>query len=397
MLLKLILSSLKFDRLLSLCLVAALCSVLAPLMLLFSLRFGIISSLETNLKSNPSNLEIRMMSGYRLTEDFFDELKANPHIAFVLPLTRSLSVTANIGFNKKVMSSVEAIPTAKGDPIAKLSGLDGVLGPQDAYLNETAASDLGIKTGDTFKFVVSRIREGRQVNAVVPMVLKGIIKKEYAAHKSVYINFDTLVYMEDYKDGFEPLIFSDGSEPNEMRTTFAKARIYVKTLEDVAPVSELLRKKYTIYDKLSSIEELKAISRVLSFIFMTVAATSVVGGILAIAGLIMTNVLRLEKTFALLYLTGLDRKDVLMLVVGQNIILAALAYALSLGLFYAGMFTFNMYFKDLLGSGTLVSVLNLSHILTGLVLTLAGCAAVSAIVAKYTVLKLKVAQSLRQV
>ncbi len=63
MIFKLALKSLKFEKLLNFCLVAALCSVIAPLLLLFSLRYGIITTLESNLKANPNNLEIKFMSG----------------------------------------------------------------------------------------------------------------------------------------------------------------------------------------------------------------------------------------------------------------------------------------------------------------------------------------------
>lgn len=52
---------------------------------------------------------------------------------------------------------------------------------------------------------------------------------------------------------------------------------------------------------LSSIENLKAISSVLSFIFYAIAITSVVGGIFASAGLILTSVLRAEKVMLSYY------------------------------------------------------------------------------------------------
>ncbi len=71
--------------------------------------------------------------------------------------------------------------------------------------------------------------------------------------------------MEDFKDGYEPPVFSNGSKLNENRKFFAKSRIYVKTLDDVAPVDTYLRSKnYQTFSMLSSIENLKAISSVLN-------------------------------------------------------------------------------------------------------------------------------------
>lgn len=397
MILKLALCSLRFDKIISICIVASLCAVIAPLLLLFSLRFGIISNLEHKLSSNPSNLEIRMMSGYRLDQQFFDALKNNPHIGFVIPLTRSLSVTANISFNGRIVQNLETLPTAAGDPIVREMGFDGELSLTEAYLSETTAQDLGLKTGDTFKFVISRITDNKTVNAVVPFTLKGIVKKELLPHKTIMVNFNTLVYMEDFRDGFEPPVFSDGSNPNSERQNFAKARIYVKSLNDLEPVSRMLRQNYSITDKLASVENLKAISKVLSFIFTTIALTSIAGGVMATIGLIFTNLSRLEKTFALLFLSGLSKGGVFFIVVIQNFILSVCAYLCSLGLFYSGMFTFNLYFKDLLGPETLVSILTVSHVVTGGLMTVFICVLVSMVLCRFKVLNLKVADSLRNV
>lgn len=397
MILKLSFCSLRFEKLISFCLIATLVSVIAPLLLLFSLRFGIISNLENNLKANPANLEIKMLAGYQLDKSFFNELENNPHMDFVVPLTRSLSVTANIMFNKKAQRNLDAVPTKKGDPIVRLSGITKELGPKDAYLSQTLVEDLGIKVGDTFKFVVSRITNSQSDNAVVDFTLKGVIKKEYAPHKTVMVNFNTLVFMEDYRDGYEPPIFSDGSYLNEDRQTFSKARMYVKTINDIEPISKLLRNKnYSISDKLSLVESLKSITRVLDFIFTTIASVSVIGGVLATMGLIFTNISRLEKSFALLSLTGISKSKILCMVIAQNFILSTFAYIASLALFYSGMFAFNYYFKDLLGANTLVSTLTLTHILLGYVFTVSVCVLLSVILWRVKLYNLQIANCLRQ-
>ena len=236
MIFKLAVSSLRFNRLISLSLIGALCSVIAPLLLLFSLRYGIISSLENNLKSSPVNLELKLKTGYKLDESFFKDLENNPKIDFVLPLTRSLSTTVDIAFNGKIKRDLSAIPTKKGDPLLRASKLDDTLDATEVYLSENLAHDLGIKSGDSIKYIVSRNTDGARQNSIVNFAVKGIVKKEYLSTNALIVNFDTLIYMEDFKDGYEPPVFSNGSKLNENRKFFAKARIYVKTLDDVAPV-----------------------------------------------------------------------------------------------------------------------------------------------------------------
>ena len=398
MIFKLAISSLRFNRVLSLSLIGALCSVIAPLLLLFSLRYGIISSLENNLKSSPVNLEIKLKTGYKLDEGFFNDLRHDPKIDFVLPLTRSLSTTVDIAFHGKVKRDLSAVPTAAGDPLLRASGLSDSLKSTEAYLSENLASDLGIRAGDSIKYIVSRITNGSLENSVVNFTVKGIVKKEYLSTNALLVNFDTLIYMEDYKDGFNPPVFSDGTRLNEKRKFFAKARIYVKTLDDVSPVDAYLRKRnYQTFSMLSSIENLKAISRVLSFIFYAIALTSIAGGVFAGLGLILTSVLRSEKSYALLLLTGIKKSKVLMLVLTENAILSTVAYALSLALFYAGMWVFNHYFTSLLGQGNVVSTLNSIHVAVGYLATLAVSLLITYLVGIFKIFSIKIADTLRSV
>ena len=50
------------DRIISFCIVSSLVAVIAPLLLLFGLRFGIVNQLQNDLANDPRNLEIRMLS-----------------------------------------------------------------------------------------------------------------------------------------------------------------------------------------------------------------------------------------------------------------------------------------------------------------------------------------------
>ena len=72
MIIKLALLSLRFEKLLTVSLTATMMAVIAPLLILFSLRYGIVSTLENNLKSSPVNLEIKLNTGYKLDESFFN-------------------------------------------------------------------------------------------------------------------------------------------------------------------------------------------------------------------------------------------------------------------------------------------------------------------------------------
>lgn len=395
MILQLALKALKFEKLVSFCLIASLCSVIAPLLLLFSLRFGIITNLEENLKQDPSNLEIKFMSGYKLGDEFFESLKENPHVQFVLPLTRSLSVTTSVFANGKLIDRIDAMPTAKNDPLVLRSGITQDLGLNEVFMSKSLAEDLKLKVGDSLKLKISRKLNDVNENSVQTFTLKGIIDSRYLQLRKILINFDTLVYMEDYRDGFNPPVFSDGSKLNQARDSFAKARLYVKTLDDVEPMSKMLRQSYSITDSSDQIEKLNKITSILNFVFTAIALVSVVGGLLAATGLIFTNLKRRLQGFALLKLTGISNSKCIEQVVVENLILSLCAYVLSLLLFMVGMIWFNTSFAADLKIGTDVSLISTTHVLFGLLATVLSCAAISYGTAKILLSKINIADSLR--
>ncbi len=57
------------------CFVAALAAVLAPLMILFGLKFGIVSSMVTQLIENPINREIRPIGSGHYDQRWFEPNK----------------------------------------------------------------------------------------------------------------------------------------------------------------------------------------------------------------------------------------------------------------------------------------------------------------------------------
>ncbi len=175
MILRLAYKDLKKDRLMSLCIIAAMTAVIAPLLLLFSLRYGILSTLEDNLKNNPLNLEIKMLSGHKLKADFFEELRQNPHTGFVIEMTRSLSVTSDVKAGSKVLTSVESLPTAPGDPLVALSSLKGDLQDREIYISSAMAEDLSLTQGDEIRVVIRRTRGGRQETGSENFTVQGVI------------------------------------------------------------------------------------------------------------------------------------------------------------------------------------------------------------------------------
>lgn len=380
----------------SLCIMMAMTAIIAPLLLLFSLRYGIITKAEHDLANNPNNLEIKMLSGYVLEESFFADMQRNPHVGFIIELTRALSLTCDIKSEHKFKANIEAVPTKDGDPLVSFSRINHVLEEHEAFVSKALALDLKLNVGDEIKVAISRIIDNRRQSSIETFKVAGVLSQAVTSRALIYLPLEVILAMEDYRDGYEPKYFADGSNLNQKRNSFARARIYAKSLDDVIPLASKLREHFNIRDESVAIENVKAIARVLNIIFGIIAAVTIVGGAITLAGLIFSNISRQHKSLALLRLMGVNGFKIVSLVCMQNFILALGAFLFALILFYAGMSIFNFYFSINLEQGEAVSTLKFTHLLLAFVFTTSLVLTISVLSVRFKILKTEIASTLRE-
>ena len=112
------LSHLLHEWILTFCLVIALSSVIAPLLVLLGLKYGTIQTLRERLVEDPVFREIRPSQTREFTPQWFEELSLWPGVGFftptILPLSSVISVVHNGSKNTELF---DLIPTAAGDPL----------------------------------------------------------------------------------------------------------------------------------------------------------------------------------------------------------------------------------------------------------------------------------------
>ncbi|HFK2116747.1 TPA: type IV secretion associated ABC transporter permease TagS, partial [Pseudomonas aeruginosa] len=106
---------------LSLCAIFALAAVITPLLVLFGLKYGLVSTLTERLERAPSVREIIPVGGARYRAEDIAALAARADVAFAVPRTRQIAATADLSGGGETALSVEMIPSAAGDPL--LAGL----------------------------------------------------------------------------------------------------------------------------------------------------------------------------------------------------------------------------------------------------------------------------------
>jgi len=358
------------DRKVSCCIVASLVAVIAPLLLLFGLKYGVISQLNDELLSDPRNLEVRISGNHNLSLDWFERWQAMPEVAFVMPLTRSLNAEAGLlKDSQHFLPNVELIPSAHGDVL-----LAGLAPPQsgEVLLSASAAAHLQVQRGDRVKLVVLRKRAQQNQRGQAEVTVAGILPAAAFPRAAALLPLELLVASEDFRDGFAaPLFGIREGEAAPQRTHYARARLYARALSDVATLAQRLDGEHIEgQTRAGEIESVQAISRVLGVIFAVIAWTAVSGAAAALAGALLAGIERKRRELALLRLVGFGRRALAVLVMLQALLLALLAFTLALVLYAGGSTIFNGALGANLDESAFVCRLTVQHIGLALACTL---------------------------
>lgn len=370
MLFTLALRDLIYEKLLALCVVAALCAVITPLLILFSLRYGVLDALYQRLSSDPGVLEISLGANVRLTDADIAALAGRTDVGFVVPRTRSLSLTVSVRGRDRVVQRVETLPSALNDPLLVAAGLNAELGDYETVISQQLHDALRTAPGESIAVVVPRSAGGRQQTSVVRFTVKGVLPGALLPRPALLVNVPVTCYMEDYRDGYEPPVFSDGTRPAQARAFYPKIRIYARSMEDVPELSAHLGQLTTVYDHSAQIMGLRRITSVLDFIFAGIALPSVIGGIIAFCGLIVSIINRKQQSYALLRLAGLKLRSLYAIVLIEGTLMALSAFCISVVLYAAVALFFNAYFAPHVQELTAISKLSPLHLTAALAVTL---------------------------
>ena len=393
---RLALSDLSYDRKVSFCIIASLVAVITPLLLLFSLKYGVISQLRHQLINDPTNLEVKIVGNLNLSQDWFNWLKQQPETQFSIPLTRSLNTIIDLKKDSNFIRNVELIPTDAGDPISQQTLQD----EKSAILSALSAEKLHVKAGENITLIATRNENGQEEKALLQLKVQAVLDEKQFPRAAIFVPIPLLIGVEDYRDGIQTPVFpeANGKLNEYSRENFARARIYAKSLDDVAPLALKLREQFHIDTRTESkaIENVKAIDSVLNVIFMVIAFTSVVGCVLSLIGAFLANIDRKRKDIAVLRLIGFQQSAVGIYLVFQAIVLSSIAFILSYGLYLFGSQLFNQILGTSLSGSHFVSRLAPIHLCLAFIFSFLLAGVVAAIGAVRAV-KIQPAESLRDV
>lgn len=313
------------------CFVFALAAVLAPMMILFGLKFGIVSSMVYELVENPANREIRPIGSGRYDQQWIEKYRDRGDVEFIVPKTRALAASIQLksGTANRILST-ELLATAEHDPLlANLSN-----SPQNIYqivLSKHAAKKLNVAKGDQIDASLARQFKGKRDRVHLNLEVIDIAAASVASRSVAFVHLDLLLATEQFKDGRAvPELGWGGDVVNETSRSYPSFRMYARSIYDVENlVKNLENQGVWVKANAAEIATVQSIDRNLSIIFWIIACVGAAGFAFSLGASLWANVDRKKKDLSILRLLGFKSGRIILFPVMQSLYTAILGWLLA--------------------------------------------------------------------
>jgi putative ABC transport system permease protein len=364
------------------CFVLALAATLAPMLVLFGLKFGIVNSMAERLIQDPRNREIRPVGSGRFEGRWFETLNKRVDVAFVSPRTRKIAATIDLQNTHQPSQIVNAelLPTALGEPLLSDTaeipqGLDEIV------LSSTAAQKLKVSPGERVDGSLARIFDGYKERVHLTLNVIGVANPGAFARDGAFVSLDLLIALEDYRDGHAvPALGWRGDPVARNGRYFPGFRLYARSIYDVPILRDaLVDQGLEVRTKSSDIELVQTLDQNLGLIFWIIALVALSGYSLSLGSSLWANVDRKRRELSVLRLVGFRTNSIVWFPVIQAILTGVLGWALA-SLIYIGVEqSLNHLFPAALNIGSSICKLLPIHYLWAAGFTLISCIFASAL------------------
>jgi len=380
------------------CFVLALAAVLAPMMVLFGLKVGIVGSMIDRLVGDPRNREIQAVGSGRFGPEWFEDMRARREVAFVVPRTRSIAALMDMQAEKggRILS-VELIPTAPGEPLLG-EGMPTPGGLHQVVLSDGAARKLEVAAGERLDGSLARTFQGRSERVHLQLEVVGVARPAVFPRDGAFVPLDLLSALEEFRDGRAvPALGWEGDIGEDPLRTYPGFRLYARTVYDVAPLRDALAAQgVEVRTRAEDIDLVQSMDRNLTAVFWLVAAVGLVGFALSLGASLWANVERKRRELSVLRLVGFRTSEIVWFPVFQAGFTALLGWVTA-SLIYLGVEgSMNRMFADRLEAGGVVCRLLSEHYAVAAAVTLAA-AAMAAALGGWRAARVEPSEGLREV
>ncbi len=364
----------------SICHVLALASILAPLMILFGLKFGIIGKMVSRLVEEPLNRELRPVSSKHIEPDWFKEIKSRSDVSFIIPLKRNLA--ANIQLKSKTANkilNVELIPTAENDPLLpEINRAPKQI--DEIILSKSAANKLSVKAGDRIDGSISRKYHNKTQRVHIPLRVLAVAESQSFNRDGAFCSLTLVEALENFRDGHAVPELGWSGKPNKLQNYYTGFRLFAKTINDVEPLKQWLNEQgIDVRTRAHEIAVVNRLDQNLTTVYWVVAFTSIIGYILSLGANLWANVDRKYKELCILRLTGFRTSEIICFPIIQAMITAGLGWFLAIVIFQFVAFTMTHFISEFTDTTDICRLLPSHYFLALTITTLAAfCAALLA-------------------
>jgi len=391
------------DWRMSLCFILGLTAVLAPLIIMFGLKTGLVDGLRDRLLSDPRNLEIIIVGSRQFDADWFKALAARPDVRFVKPKTRTIAATITVTVPRasglKSAEVADLIPTGLGDPL--LEGLaveKSSNGRLAVVVSATLAEMLDLNRGDEIGGVVTRRRDGRRELGQVSLIVGAIVPASLTTRAAIFVPVSLMEATESFRDGFGVPTFGwEGPDRPGERVYYAGARIYAKDLASLTTLhNHLTDLGLSVRSKASEVDGINGFAESLTGGFLIIAFFSVIGFLVSLTASLWSNFERKRQATSFLRLIGMRAVGLIAMPIYQAVIIATAGFACALATFFGAAIVIESVFADIGASveGDLL-VLKATDISIFFVITL-GISVLASAVSSYGLSRISPAEGLRE-
>ncbi|WP_029011522.1 FtsX-like permease family protein [Niveispirillum irakense] len=373
------------DRIDLLTRVFALAAVLLPLLVLYSLRHGVIATMVQEMSADPRNRQIQLRQVVSLDPSFLDGLRADPRVAFVVGTASPIAGTLDFelaGDGVVPRASALAMASGPGDP---LLGGHPPPGRGEVVLTPSLAARLGgVQAGDRIELnLLRQPREGEAELLELPLTVATVLDRAAWAEDGALLDQTLMWGLEHWQDFNAVPAFGWPGRTDGSPFVLRNFRLYARDMPALRGLLGDLENGglNVAADRLGDYERVLALDRALGLVFLVVAGSTAAGLMVSLSATLWAGVLRKRRTLSLLRLHGLPAGQTMLFPVIQALGVAVMGWALAVMLYGVVSALLNLALRDRLVAGGQASLLTGWHLLAALGLTLALALAASALAA----------------
>jgi len=360
------------ERRLAICSIIGLAAVLAPLIVLFGLKNGVIEGLRADLIENPRSRMIVNAANVTRDTAFIRALRDRPDIEFVTPRTRTLNTEARFERADRPGTVVRAelLASDQGDPL--VTGLSRPT-PTSVIASASMAARLALTPGTS---VILRAPRGdgpeREILSV-PVTVTAVAPPSAFDREGMFVDLRVLVLVDGFTDNKLPAATRPEDIQDDPGRTYAGFRAHARRLEDVVAIDHALRAQgVEVETRAAEVAGLLGLDRSLNLLFGLIAGLGAIGYLVSLGVGLYANVERKRRDLSLLRLVGLLRRDLILFPLIQSAVIALVGAAVAAGTAFAVTSVVNSLDLGQAGGGRAICVLGADHLVLATMGTLFG-------------------------